>query len=185
MPNTKNKEIVAGLKDKLENAKSIVFMDYMGLDANKLGELRKQIRADGAELSIAKNTLMKLALSERKKEKVSPKLIEQLKGQTMTLLSYEDAVAPLKRIVEFAKTYNTPAIKMGIFDGKEISEKEVSELSKLPSRDELIAQVVYGLRAPLTGIVSVLGGTQRKFVYALSAIAEKRSGLIQADTGQS
>lgn len=181
MANTKNKEIVTNLKDKLENAKSIVFMDYTGLDANNLSELRKQIRAEGAELSIAKNTLMKLALtlSEKEKEKAgkpSAKLVEQLKGQVMALLSYEDAITPLKKLVEFAKARGVPVVKMGIFDGKMVSAAKIVELSDLPSKEELIARVVWGLKAPLSGITNVLGGTQRKFVYALSAIADKKVG---------
>jgi len=182
MANTKNKETVANLKDKLENANSVVFIDYTGLDANKLGELRKQIRAEGAELSIAKNTLMKLALtlSEKKKEKVrgkpSAKLGEQLKGQVMTLLSYEDAITPLKKLVEFVKTVGVPVVKMGIFDGKVVSAEKIAELSSLPSKEELTARVVWGLKAPLSGITNVLGGVQRNFVYALSAIADKKVG---------
>jgi len=175
MTNIKNKEIVTGLGDKLEGAKSVVFVDYTGLDANKLNELRKQVRSEGAELSIAKNTLMKLALLEKKGGEMAGKLAEKLKGQMMTLLSYEDAVAPLKKLVDFAKVYEVPVVITGIFDGKVVSAEKIAELSELPSREELLSRVVGGLKAPLAGVANVLGGTQRKFVYALSAISEKMS----------
>jgi len=184
MPNIKNKETVVKLKEKLEDAKSVIFADYTGLNANRLNELRKQVKAEGAELSITKNTLMKLALLEKtshsgKKEKKTAggkmlnNLTKQLKGQVIALFSYEDAIAPLKKLAAFAKTYEVPVVIVGIFEGKIVSAVEIAELSNLPSKEELLARFVGGLKAPLRGIVNVFGGTQRNFVYALSAIAEK------------
>ena len=191
MPKETNKQTVKTLKEKLAEAKSVIFAEYTGLDANRMNELRKQIRAEGAELNISKNTLMKIALSEKdedarkqSQEKGSAKaakqnhngdISERLKGQMMALFSYEDAVTPLRKLVEFAKEHETPSVKIGLFEGDVITAEKILELSELPSREELLAKVVGGLKSPLTGIVGVLGGTQRNFVYALSAIAEKRS----------
>ena len=172
MPKETNKQTVKTLKEKLAEAKSVIFAEYTGLDANRMNELRKQIRAKGAELNISKNTLMKIALS---KQNHNGDISERLKGQMMALFSYEDAVTPLKKLEEFAKQNETPSVKIGLFEGDVITAEKILELSELPSREELLAKVVGGLKSPLTGIVGVLGGTQRNFVYALSAIAEKRS----------
>jgi len=169
MPKQKNVEIVKNLKDKFEKAKSVVFAEYTGLDANSMNELRKEIKAEGAEISIAKNTLMKLALPKNGEIK------DRLKGQMMTLFAYEDSITPLKKLVEFAEEYEAPSVKIGLFEGEITSADQIVQLSKLPSKEELIARIVRGIKSPLTGIVNVLGGTQRNFVYALSAIAEKKS----------
>jgi large subunit ribosomal protein L10 len=167
MPKQKNIEIVEALQKKLDKAKSVLFAEYTGLDANKMNELRKEIRAEGAEITIAKNTLMKLALPKKE-------IGEKLNGQVMTVFSYEDAVSPLKRLVDFAKEHETPSLKIGLFEGKVTTAEKLAELSQLPSKEELLARVVGGLKSPISGIVNVLGGTQRNFVYALSAIAEKK-----------
>lgn len=167
MPKQKNIEIVEALQEKLDKAKSVLFAEYTGLDANKMNELRKEIRAEGAEITIAKNTLMKLALPKKE-------IGEKLNGQVMTVFSYEDAVSPLKRLVDFAKEHETPSLKIGLFEGKVTTAEKLAELSQLPSKEELLARVVGGLKSPISGIVNVLGGTQRNFVYALSAIAEKK-----------
>ena len=167
MPSEKNIKLVEELQEKLSKAKSVVFAEYTGLDANKLNSLRKEIRAEGAEISIAKNTLMKRILGREDLE-------EKLSGQICTIFSYEDAIAPLKKLVEFAKANELPVVKLGIFDGVLTSANQIEALSKLPSREELIAQVIGGLKSPLTGLVNVLGGPQRKLVYTLSAIAEKK-----------
>lgn len=172
MPNEQKKSKVQILKEKLEKAKSVVFVEYSGLEANKMNELRKEIRAEGAELTIAKNTLMKLAL-EDKLESIG-EIREELVGQVMTLFSYEDAVTPLKKLAEFAKKHGVPSLKIGIFDGKIAQAAKLQALSELPSKEELLARVVGGMKSPITGFVNVLDGTQRNFVYALSAIADKK-----------
>jgi large subunit ribosomal protein L10 len=171
MPKEQNKEKVKDLKEKLTEAKSVIFAEYTGLNANRMNELRKQIRSEGAELNISKNTLMKIALS---KENHNGDIAKNLKGQMMALFSYEDAISPLKKLVEFAREHETPSVRIGLFEGNVITAEKIVELSELPSKKELLARVVGGLKSPLSGIANVLGGTQRNFVYALSAIAEKK-----------
>ncbi|MBD3365721.1 50S ribosomal protein L10 [candidate division WWE3 bacterium] len=176
MPKQKNIEKVKNLTEKLGKAKSVIFAEYTGLDANNMNMLRKELRAEGAEINIARNTLMRLALADAETSKeVAADMTEELSGQMMTLLSYEDAVTPLKKLVEFAKEHETPKVKLGLFEGRVLSVAEVEELSNLPSREELLARVVGGLKSPLSGFANVLGGTQRNFVYALSAIADQKS----------
>ena len=167
MPNKKNIKLAEELQEKLDKAKSIIFAEYTGLDANKFSLLRKEIRATGAEISIAKNTLMKRVL---KREELNG----ELSGQICTIFSYDDAISPLKALVEFIKVNELPVVKMGIFEGSLTSAEQIEELSKLPSREELVAQVIGGIKSPLTGLVNVLSEPQRKLVYALSAVAGKK-----------
>jgi large subunit ribosomal protein L10 len=164
------------LREKIAKAKSMVFAEYHGLDANKVNELRAAITETGAEMTVAKNTLLKVALGEEKAG--SKELTEHLQGPVATIFAYEDPIAPIKAIAEFAEEHEFPTLKAGMIDGEYTDAAKLNILSKLPSRDELIAKVVGSLKAPLSGIATVLGGTQRNFVYALSAIAAR--GAVEA-----
>lgn len=172
MPNDKNKQLVKDLREKVSKAKSIVFADYKGLDANKMNTLRAQMLEQGTEVVIAKNTLMKIALKE---EKYDTKDVESLlKDSTATFISYNDPVSPIKSLFEFVKKFERPVVKAGYIEKDFNTGAQVATISTLPSKEQLIAQVVGGLKSPLRGIVTVLGGSQRKFVYAISAIAKKK-----------
>lgn len=158
--------VVAKLKEKMEGAKSIVFTEYHGLSATQISDLRMKLKAQGAETSVAKNKLLNIALDNDEVD---------LKGPTMTVFSYEDAVSVIKTLFDFSKeNEKLPAIKAGIVEGRVINADELEVLSNLPSREQLLAQVVGGMKAPLSGFAGVLGGVQRSFVYALSAIAEQK-----------
>jgi large subunit ribosomal protein L10 len=172
MPNDKNKELLKSLREKVAKAKAITFADYAGLKAADLTALRSKMREMGAEVSVAKNTLVKLALKE---ENVQVKEAEKdLEGPTAIIFAYNDAVAPIKALFDFIKKVELPKIRSAIFDGKYATAAQVETISKLPSREQLIAQVVGGFKSPLNGIVGALNGVQRKFVYSLAAIAEKK-----------
>jgi large subunit ribosomal protein L10 len=177
MPNQKNQELVTGLREKVKKAKAMVFAEYKGLDANSMNALKGKVREENAEIAIAKNTLLKKALEE---ENVDTKDL-QLDGQLATVFAYEDAISPLKKLTEFAKEFSLPEIKFGLIEGIFNDKGQLEILSKLPGKDQLIAQVVGGLKSPINGIVNVLGGPQRKLVYALSAIAEKRSEEVSTE----
>jgi large subunit ribosomal protein L10 len=173
MPNQAKIEKVNKLRDKIADAKSIIFAEYHGLNANQVNELRSQVKEAGAEMSVAKNTLMKIALD---KEKVGSKEVhEKLKGPVATFFTHEDAIAPLKALVEFAKKFELPTIKIGIIDGEVASAEKLEILSKLPSKEELLARIIGSLKSSITGFVNVLGGSQKKLVYALSAVADKKA----------
>lgn len=176
MPNQKNKDTLDTIKEKVAKAKSVIFAEYHGLSSNQVNELRSKIKESGAELSVAKNTLLKIALKENFSEKAGVENVEkELKGPVATIFAYEDAIAPIKVLTQFAKTLELPRIKGGIIDGEFASAEKIGILSNLPSREELLAKLVGVLKSPLFGFVNVLGGNQRKLVYALSAIAEKKS----------
>jgi|SaaInlStandDraft_4_1057021.scaffolds.fasta_scaffold69281_1 large subunit ribosomal protein L10 len=173
MPNNIKIEEVKVLREKVARAKSVLFAEYHGLNANKINKLRAAVKESGAEMSIGKNTLLRVALDE---EKIGSKEATQaLKGPVATIFSYTDAISPIKVVTEFAKEFDLPTIKAGIISGEFTNAAKIKILSELPSRDELIATIVGRLKSPLVGITNVLAGTQRNFVYALSAIADKKA----------
>lgn len=172
MANDINKQIVATLREKIAKAKSIVVTDYIGLKANDINNLRSTMKNAAAEIAVSKNTLMKIALKEE--NITSAELANDLEGPTAVLFSYKDPVQPIKVLFDFIKKVELPKIKSGFFDGQYTTATQIETISKLPTREVLIAQFVGGLKSPLNGIVGAFSGVQRKFVYAIAAIADKK-----------
>lgn len=174
MPNLKNKQEVSLLLDKVTKAKSIVVTEYPGLKANLSNELRAKMKELGAEITVAKNTLLKIALKEKGYDTIE--ISKDLKGANATLFSYKDPIEAIKGLFEFVKTTELPKVKAGFLDGAFVTSSQIVTLSKLPSRIQLITQVISTMKSPITGFVNVLGGTQKKLVYALLAIAKSKEG---------
>ncbi len=173
MAQEKNKELVKNLREKVAKAKSITFADYRGLSAEAANDLRAKLKEQDSEIVIAKNTLLKVALKE---EKVETKGVENdLQGPTMAIFSFKDPVLPIKAIFEFAKKLELPKIKSALIEGEYADSSRVEAIRDIPSREQLLSKLVGSLKAPLSGLVGVAGGVQRKFVYAIDAIAKKKA----------
>jgi len=168
MPNEKNKQIVKELREKIRLAKSIVLADYLGLKAQEVNKLRSEMKDKKAEVSVSKNTLLKVALREENIN--SPELESDLQGPTAAIFSYEDAISPIKALFDFAKTGSFLKVKSAIFEGAYTNKEKIEEISKIQSKDELIARMLYAFKSPLYGLTNTLSGIPRNFVYVLSAI---------------
>lgn len=164
-PNQKKKDIVNNLTNDLKDAKSVILADYRGLTMKQLEDLRKSLRAVNAQFTIAKNTLLKISLGE-----TGNKLEEFFKEPTAVLIAKGDEVAPLKELAKFFKNFQKPVVKAG-FLGKDIlTAQDVDRLSKLPTREVLIGQLLGGLNSPISGLVYTLNGNIQKLAIVLSRI---------------
>lgn len=172
MPNQKNINTVEQLKEKIAKARSITFIDFLGLNVNDINDFRQQMNQQDAEPVITKNTLMKLALKDQGIG--SEEINQHLKGPTAVIFSYQDPVAYLKTLFEFAKEIELPKVKFALIEGDYTEAEKVRAISELPSREELLAKLVSGLNAPLAGFANMIGGGQRKLVTVLSKIAENK-----------
>jgi large subunit ribosomal protein L10 len=171
MPNSKNIEKLTDIKSKVGKANSILFSDFKGVNSKDLTAFREEIRGKGGEVLVSKNTLLKKALIENN---VEEKVAESLTGQTVAILSYGDPVATIKSFFDFSNKVEKLKAKSGIFENKLISEKELSEISKLPSKQELIGKLVGSMKSPIFGLVNTLNQTQSRVVYLFRAIADKK-----------
>lgn len=171
--NRKKKEaIVAEIADKAKKAKAVVFTNYEGMTHRQLEELKKGLRAADAELAISKNTLLKIALKESGfADAASDQSFEK---PTATLYTYGDPVLALKELAKSIKTLKLPSIKFGIFEGRVLSNAEVTKLATLPSREVLLGQLVGGLKSPIYGLHRALNWNLQKFVMTLKAIESKK-----------
>lgn len=165
MPSAKNIATVSRIQEQLQQAKSVVLADYRGLTVADMQALRAQIRAVGGTLTVAKNTLIKLALTGLPRDPLQ----RVLRGPTALILGQKDPLAPIKALVDFAKNHalNLPTPKAGIMDDRVLTIEDIQTIAALPSRDQLIAQLLGQLQAPLYGLANVLQGNLRSLVYVL------------------
>ena len=168
-------QVIDRLAEKLR-AGSAVLVDYQGMDVARTTALRRRSRELGVEFVVAKNTLAKRAADEAGIQG----LRDFLSGPTALAFS-EDPVASAKLMAQFADQVETFALKGGVLDGGRILDQaDVVALSKLPGREQLIAQIVGGISSPLTGFVTVLNNTVQGLVVALGQIAEQKQNVEQS-----
>lgn len=174
MPKTRQEKEVAvkDLTDKVEKAKSMVFVNFKGLKVKEVEELRKTCRAENVEYLVAKKTLMKLAFDKAGISGGNPR---ELDSSVATVFGYDDEVAPARIIQTFAKDHEALQTIGGVLEKNFVDQAKVIELSRLPSRDELLAKVVGSINAPISGFVNVLAGNLRGLVGVLNAIKESKS----------
>jgi len=174
MPKTREqkKDMLQAIKDKLAAMKSVIFVNFSGTKVGDIEKLRNDCRAQGAEYLVAKKTLLKKALDESNIEGIKEQNFE---GEVAAVFGNSDEVAPAKLVGDFARDNEQMQIIAGVLENKVIDVDMVNTLSKLPSRDELLAKAVGSIAAPLSGMVNVLQGNIRKLVYVLSAISDKKS----------
>lgn len=172
----KKENIVAEVSDKVKRAKALIFTNYQGLTHVQLENFKKKLRAVDAEVMIAKNTLLKLALASNKKlDNAKEEIEKNLQNPTATLFAYSDVIGPLKELAKILKELSLPTIKFGILENKTITAEQVSKLATLPSREALIAQFIGNMQAPIYGLHRALSWNIQKFVMTLNAIQGQRS----------
>jgi large subunit ribosomal protein L10 len=165
------KQVVAELTEKLKNAVSGVLVDYKGINVASDTKLRAELRKAGVSYFVQKNTLIKLAAREAGIEGLD----DMLKGTTAIATSDSDLVAPAKVIAQFVQNKEKITIKGGFIEGKSASEADIVELSKLPPKEVLIARVLGGFNAPISGFANVLNANLTGLVRVLNAVAEKQT----------
>ncbi len=166
------KQILDNLIEKISKAKSIVFTKFNGLTVKENEELRNKLRAEGGEYYVAKKTLMNLAFKDKQ---ISGLEIKKFTGQIATIFGYEDEVSPARIVDKFRKEKEGKIeFIAGILGNKLMTEIEVSELAKLPTKQELYTKVVGSINAPISGLVNVLAANLRSLVYVLKAVGEKK-----------
>ena len=165
------KALVASLSDKLKNSCAGVIVNYKGINVSDDTKLRKELRDSVVVYFVVKNNLLQRAAKEAGLDGLEP----VLEGTTAIAISKEDHVAAARILCKFADENDFFKAKAGFIEGKVISEAEVNNLAKLPTKEVLVAKALGGLNAPISGFVTVLNGTIKGLVVALNAIAEKQS----------
>ena len=156
MPNAKvlesKKAVVDSLTGKIQEATSVVFVDYKGISVAQDTELRKQFREAGVEYSVVKNTLTNFAAKNAGYD-----FSKVLNGTTAMASTTGDPIAPARIVCEFAKkNKNILSIKGGIVEGSVLSADQLNGFGELPSKNALVAQVLGTFLAPISSLACVL-----------------------------
>ena len=172
MQTKQQKEVlVATVADKARNAKALVFADFKGLPVKSLTTLKRELRATHSEWLVLKKTLMNRAL-----EQAGIHVDARVLGGQIAVIFSSDEVSAAKVLAPFAKK-NDKMLKIagGALGTVALSVEEVQALAKLPSQDELRAQLVGTLQAPIAGFVRTLSANVSGFVRVLQAVADQKA----------
>jgi len=174
MQHTKQQKetLVAEVTKKIQASKALVFANYKGVTVKDITTIRKELRKSGSSWQVLKKTLLNIALKNAGVE-VDARALD---GQVGVAFSH-DEVAAAKVIADFKKANKEVSISIegGALGSKALSAKEVVALAKLPTQDELRAQLVGTLQAPIASFVRVLGGNLSGLVQVLKAIEGKKA----------
>jgi large subunit ribosomal protein L10 len=168
MPAIKKIEKVSQVIDNLNKSKSVALLQYQGLNANDIAELRAKIKENGGSMEVIKNTLITKALRE-----IGINLPETLTGPTSLTYCYDDEIAPLKEIDKINKSKDITSFKYGIYEGKLLLQEQLESFLKLPSKSILYSQLVGGLINPLQRLMYACKFNQTQLVLTLKAVSEK------------
>lgn len=170
MPTPQKQKTVEELSKKFGESQLLVLADYRGLTVAEISALRRQLREQGVELQVTKNTLAALAAKDAQLEG----LVSLLEGPTAVAFVGKEIVGPSKVLSEYARTSKIFKIKAGLLNGRTISPEEVISLATLPSREVLLAKVLGGMQTPVAGLVTVLSAN----ISALARVLEARRAQL-------
>ena len=173
MPQPEKINTVEEISASLRQAKAVFLTDFSGLSVEEITQLRREFRKADVSYMVVKNTLAKRSCEQVGLEG----MVQYLNGPTALALANADPVAPIRVIVDFLKAHKEkgkPEIKGAVVEGEMLTAQEAEAIKNIPPRPVLIAQVVSGIAAPLTGLVGGLQGIIRNFVYAVDAVRTKK-----------
>ena len=162
--------VVAELGAQLARAQTVVLAEYRNLKVGEMTELRRKARNSGVYLRVLKNTLARRAVADTPFKGLADKMIGPLAYGISS-----DPVAAAKVLQEFARGHDKFVIKAGAMPNLLMSPREVADLAKMPSRDQLLAILVGTLQAPIAKFVRTLNEVPGRFVRTLAAVRDGKS----------
>ena len=183
MPNAKvlseKQAIVEELTERLKKASSGVFVDYKGITVDEDTALRTDMRKNGVEYTVVKNTLARFALNNL----VLNGLDDVLNGTTSLATTDADPIAPFRILSDYSKKLNDKFnIKAAFMEGQILEAYEIEELASLPSKEALISVVLGTMLAPITSLAVVLDQIAKKGGAAEAPAAEEAAAEAPAET---
>ena len=166
-----SKDLIIGEVEKEIKSRPAFFITQHGtISATAMDKLRAKLRSSKSKYVTVKNRLGKKAFENAK----MPALSETMTGACGITFTDGDVALSSKTLMDFARENEGFKIKAGYLNGQVMTGEQVKTLASLPSREVLIARVVGGMQAPISGFVGVLAGTLRKIVTVLDAVAKKK-----------
>ncbi|TYT74778.1 50S ribosomal protein L10 [Desulfobotulus mexicanus] len=162
--------LVQKLHEGLASAQIAIVADYKGLNVEQFSRLRRELREAGAEIQVVKNTLLRRASEGTRVDVIR----DHFKGPSAICFSTTDPVLPAKVLTKFAEANDKLEIRVAVLEGKPLGLADLKALSELPSREELLAQVLSTMIAVPTGFVRVINAVPSGLVNVLTAIKDQK-----------
>jgi large subunit ribosomal protein L10 len=163
-------QVVTTLQAKLAGAQATVVAEYRGLSVAQMTVFRAEAQKQSVHVPVVKNTLLKRALAG------TPfAVMDHLLKGPLVFAAAEDPVALAKLFTDHAKRFDKLVITGGVLSGKQIDAVAIAQLSKMPSREELLARLLGTMQAPVSGFVRTLNEVPSRFVRTLAAVRDRRA----------
>lgn len=170
MPTPRKVAMLAEIKAQMERASIAISADYRGLTVAQITELRRALRPAGAEVKVVKNTLAAMAAKEAGREEMA----QILKGPTALAFGFDDPIGPVKAFTEHLRSKRLNIeVHGGWLEGRVLTRAEVESLATMPPKEQLLADVVGKLQAPLYGFAGLLQASVRNFAGLIEARANQ------------
>ena len=165
---------IAQLVEDFGKAKMTVLANYQGLSVEEMQELRRELHAQDSNFRVIKNTLIQLAATKHSPFKDIDSSV--FDGPIGLAFGYEDEVAPAQVIAKFAKAHPQIEFVCALNEsGEYFDAEQIQRLAELPSKEQLLGQLVGTIAAPLSGFITVLSGNMRGIVQVLSQFRDQQS----------
>lgn len=170
MARPEKENAVASIAEKLSTSTGVYLADYKGLDVEQINELRNQLREASVEFKVVKNTLARISVSQVGLDE----LLKYLRGPTAMAFCLADPIVGAKILSDFQKKSNKLDFKACIFDGQVYDQERIKEIAQLPGEEQIFAQTVAVISAPLRNMVNVLHGLLAATVNVLDQIRKQK-----------
>ena len=165
MERSQKQVVIEALRGKLAKAAVAVVCDFKGIKVSEVDTVRSQLRKEGVEYQVVKNTLAGLAMDDSMRKALDPFLV----GPTAIAFTDGDPTAPARILTHLAKTIVSLKVKAGYLEGRALSAKDIEALASMPGKPELQAMLLGLFMEPATQFVRVLTGVPSQFVRLLEA----------------
>lgn len=163
---------VEELVQKFRQALTYYFIDFSGMNVESTQQFRRELKKNKMELKVAKNTLIRRAMSEAGNP---PELSEGFFAPTGIIFCYDDPVQPAKILKERFEKFQIPVFKCAIVEGVVYGPDQLKTLASLSSKTDIIAGILGSLNSPISGIVGAINTVIRDLAYLIEEVAKKKS----------
>ena len=167
-------ELAKGVANEITNAEGIIITSYKGLNFPQMDNVRRAVKSGGNDFRVIKNTLLKKALNGCNIDALNQFLTES----TAMVLVRKEFAAAAKDIKKYSKDYAQFAVKAGYFNNKFLSKDDVLAIADLPPREQLLAQLLATMNAPVQNFISLLANIPRSLLNVLNAVKEREQKLV-------
>jgi large subunit ribosomal protein L10 len=161
---------IDALKGSLSPAQGLFVMDFTGLTVAEVTELRRKVREANGSYRVVKNTLAKLAVADTPNQELQ----QLLDGPAAVAFTVGDSVALAKTLAEFSKSHEKLRFRGGLIEGKLLDAQQAKQVAALPTRQELVARLLFVLQSPMRRLVTALAWPTKSLAVAIKQVADSK-----------